>query len=312
MVSTSSAAQLLQAVAKPIISGLTVIVPLLIVTVSKIYHRFRQLPQNALLFLYGCVLCFFGGTFPVLFAAIQAAKHGGRKAVIEAVADLANEAMTIIEESKKDDAKDDDADGKKDVEQLTSTQLLTRKTQLVLKKMNPEKLDKAISSIYKVWLSVAAVLSIQFARVISMALTIAEFLQQPCDRFLAPTLKLAIPKDYQKWVPVVLSWIVKAIAMSLAFYIQSVMSAAASAMHGGLMMARAFYDFCLCHKITLFGLLPADHKETYIDEVFSYVFAAAGFFVQFESNFSIAFPLNLVLWPFQFLEYYLRWSITKR
>jgi hypothetical protein len=73
---------------------------------------------------------------------------------------------------------------------------------------------------YTVWLSVAAVLSIQFARTISMALSIAAFLKKPCDRFLAPTLNLIIPDEYEKWVPVVLSWIVKGIAMSIAWYIQ--------------------------------------------------------------------------------------------
>lgn len=52
--------------------------------------------------------------------------------------------------------------------------------QLVLRKMNPEKVDTAMASLYKVWLSVAAVLSIQFARTISMALAIADFLKKPC------------------------------------------------------------------------------------------------------------------------------------
>lgn len=51
--------------------------------------------------------------------------------------------------------------------------------QLVLRKMNPEKIDKAIGAMYKVWLAVAAVLSIQFARTIAMALAIADFLKRP-------------------------------------------------------------------------------------------------------------------------------------
>ena len=45
--------------------------------------------------------------------------------------------------------------------------------------MNPEKVDKAVGAIYKVWLAVAAVLSIQFARTIAMALAIADFLKKP-------------------------------------------------------------------------------------------------------------------------------------
>lgn len=126
------------------------------------------------------MFCFFGGTFPTLFAAIQAAEYGGRKTVMNAITELADEALIILEEVKKDDDRDDDKDGKKDVDQLSGSELMKRKTLLVLKKMNPEKIDKAIASIYKVWLSVAAVLAVEFARTISMALAIAEFLQKPC------------------------------------------------------------------------------------------------------------------------------------
>lgn len=97
------------------------------------------------------IFCFFGGTFPTLFAAIQAAEYGGRKTVMNAIVELADEALVILEEVKKDDDVDADKDGKKDVEQISGSELLKRKTLLVLKKMNPEKIDKAISSIYKVY-----------------------------------------------------------------------------------------------------------------------------------------------------------------
>lgn len=166
------------------------------------------------LFVYGAVFCFFGGTFPTLFAALQAAEHGGRKTVIDALSDLSDEAMIVVNETKKDD------DAKSDVKDLSPSQFVAYKTKLVLKKMNPEKVDKAISSLYSVWLTVAAVLSIKFARTISMALSIADFLKKPVDRFITPTLNIAIPDDYEKWVPVVMSWIIKTIAMSIAWKIQ--------------------------------------------------------------------------------------------
>jgi hypothetical protein len=167
-------------------------------------------------FVYGSVFCFFGGTFPTLFAAVQAAEHGGRATVMQALSDLSDEALIVINESKKDDDAKTDA-GTKD---MSPTQFIVHKTKLVLKKMNPEKVDKAMGSLYGVWLTVAAVLAIQFARTVSMALSIADFLKKPVDRFITPTLNLAIPKDYEKWVPVVMGWIVKAIAMSIAWKIQ--------------------------------------------------------------------------------------------
>jgi hypothetical protein len=213
-------ANAIQAIAKPVFALLMVILPALIATTRKLYLSFLKLPQNALLFVYGSIFCFFGGTFPTLFAALQAAEHGGRQLLLDSLNDLSEEALVIINESKKDDDADVNKDGKKDTEALSQSEFLAHKTKLVLKKMNPEKIDKAISSMYTVWLSVAAVLSIQFARTIAMALSISDFLKKPIDRLVTPAVNVAIPKDYEKWVPVVMSWIVKAIAMSIAWKIQ--------------------------------------------------------------------------------------------
>lgn len=132
------------------------------------------------------------------------------------------------------------------------------------------------------------------------------------DRLVAPTLRLVVPDEYEKWIPVLLSWFVKSLAMSFAFYIQSVISAAASALSGGLMMARAFFQFCIHHNMNLFGLLPENHENSYVDEVLSYAFAGLGFYTQFQAGFGLPFPLNLILWPFQLAEFYIRWAITRR
>jgi len=213
----------------------------------------------------------------------------------------------------KDDDLDSDNDGVKDVKELSGSELMARKFKLVLRKMNPEKVDDALASLYKVWLSVVAVLSIQFARTIALALTIADCLEKPTNRFVAPVVKLAIPKDYGKWVPVVLSWITKSIAMSFAFYVQSIVSAAASALSGGLFMARSLYNFWVEHRLFSFGMIaPENHEDTYIDEILSYAFAGTGFYMQFRSGFSLPSPLNWILWPFQLAEYYIRWSITRK
>jgi hypothetical protein len=132
------------------------------------------------------------------------------------------------------------------------------------------------------------------------------------DRFIAPTLQKIIPKDYSKWVPVVLSWIAKAIAMSIAWKIQTVVSATASALAGGLMMANAAYNACVHRKISLFGLIPDDPTKSVVDEGLSYIFAGLGFYTQFKLGFALPAPFNILLFPFEFAEYYIRWSITKK
>jgi hypothetical protein len=57
-----------------------------------------------------------------------------------------------------------------------------------------------------VWLAVIATLTIQFARVISMALSISDFIKQPVNRFIAPVIQSVIPNEYKKWVPVIIGW----------------------------------------------------------------------------------------------------------
>ncbi|GKY95106.1 hypothetical protein MPSEU_000474600 [Mayamaea pseudoterrestris] len=308
---TEGLSRILETIGRPLVNLATIVIPLVIVFVSKIRALLSRLPQNALYFLYGTIICFFGGTFPTLFAALKAAEFGGRKSVAEALTALSEEALVIIEASKKDDVADEDNDGKIDIKQVNGQEILQRKTLLVLKKMNPQRVNDSLGAIYKVWLAVAAVLSIQFARTVSLSLTIANFLEMPCQRFIAPAARLAVPKDFHKWVPVVLCWVCKWIALSLAWTIQSAISAAASALDGGLMMARALYAFCLAHRVRLGGFIPEKHEDTYIDEIFAYTFAALGFYFQFKSGFNLPFPLNLILWPFDIAEFYIRWSITK-
>jgi hypothetical protein len=46
-------------------------------------------------------------------------------------------------------------------------------------------------------MSVLAVLTIQFARTIAMALTISDFTTKFANRFLLPIVKAAVPPEYQ-------------------------------------------------------------------------------------------------------------------
>lgn len=77
-------------------------------------------------------------------------------------------------------------------------------------------------------------------------------------------------------------------------------------------MARAFCLFCIQHGFDMGGFIKANHEEMILDEILSYVFAALGFYVQFSHHFAIPFPLNVVFWPANLAEKYIRWSITSK
>ena len=307
----TAAAETLQSVAKPVVAALSFLLPAIIFGCSKAWAVYKAMPKNAVKFWTGFVFCFFGGLYPVTFAAVQAAEHGGCNKVVEALSLLSNEAITVLEESKKDDKKDDDKDGIEDVKQIDGTNYALHKFNLVMTKIDPQKVDDAIASLYTVWIAVIAVLMVQFARTISLALSISDFIKRPVDRFVTPTIEMATPTQYKRWVPVVLGWLIKSIAMSIAWSIQTVISAVTSALTGGQMMGSAFYDFCLYRKWTLGGMIPPNQADSFLDEGLMYLFAALGIYVQFKMQFDMPFPFNLILWPLELFEYYLRWTITK-
>jgi hypothetical protein len=60
----------------------------------------------------------------------------------------------------------------------------------------------------------------------------------------------------------------------------------------------------------LAGVFAANAEDTYWDEIMVYGLAFIGFYCQWTFGFSVPWPLNFFLWPFQALETYLQWRIT--
>jgi len=303
--------KLIGAAARPLIGGITTVLPLVITYIKIAYDWYVKLPTDYLNLIIGIIFCFFGGVYPVLFAAVQAAKHGGWHTLQESLQDLAEESIKIIEASKKDDEKDNDNDGVKDVNEIETTEYISRKVNLVLVKMDPNKVDRALARIYEVSLSIIATLTVQFAQTIALALSMSEFMKKPLNRYVAPAVQAVTPDDYDKWVPVAFGWFVKGIAMSIAWYIQSVLSAVVSAEVGAIMITQTLFLMCKKNGWNPMGILPDSLDNTLIDEIFGYAFAAFGVYVQFKFSFSVPFPLNLVMFPLDWFEYYLKWTITK-
>ena len=179
----------------------------------------------------------------------------------------------------EDNKKDEDGDGIPDVDQLEGKALLMRKTQVFLTKCDPGKINTAVGGLYLSWIAVVASLKIQFARTITLALSIAEMLQRPVDWIIAPALLVIVPAEYRKWIPVILGWCCKSLAMSIAWYIQRVISAATSAVRGGLMCSRGVMKLCYRRGWRLGGMLPENDEDTYLDEVAGFMIAGLGFYL---------------------------------
>jgi len=307
----TAASKFLSAAIAPAISVVSIIFPYVVQTVNIANGIYQKLPHDGINALVGLVFCFFGGIYPTVFAALQAARSSGWDNMIKSIKDLSSEALIIIEESKKDDEVDADGDGIADVKQVDGKALILRKTKLVLAKCNPEKINLAIGHLYVTWMAVVLCLKVQFARTIALSLSISDSLRGPAKKFIQPTISALIPDDYKKWVPVVIDWTCKSIGMSIAWYVQTIISAFTSATYGGLKFARSTMKLCVKKGWTLFGLMPKNHKETFIDEVVGWTVAALGFYFQFKIGFDITFPFSLILWPLETAEWYIRWAITE-
>jgi len=289
-------------VAKPVLNFLIDIAPTVIKVCSKLHSIYVRLPVEYAALIFGALLCFFGGFYPTVFAALQAAEHGGLSTVGSALSALSEEVLVIVEENKKDNEIDADGDGKSDALELEGREFVKRKVKLVLAKVNPAKVNDAIAAIYKVWMSVLAVLSVQFARTITLSMTITTFVKKLTDRVMLPIVKKATPDEYQKWCPVVLDWWCKSVGISIAWKIQTVISAFTSALAGGLIVAR-----------TVMFIRSKGQKnpdDTYLDEFVAYILAFIGFRFQLGHKFAVPFPFNVILFPVQIAETYIRWAVT--
>jgi len=297
--------KLLAPVVGAVLSVLEVVWPYYWEFLKLCVTTYHLLPKDAVTAIVGLVFCFCGGLYPMVFAAVQAAQLTGWDETVKAVSELVSQGKIIAAENKKDDDIDADNDGIADVKQVDAQALLLRKTKLVLTNCDPARINAALGGLYKSWLGVIAVLKVQFARTIALAMTISDLAKKPCDLVLLPSLCAIVPVEYRLWLPVLVGWMRQAIGMWIAFYVQRIISAFTSAVRGGLQTSRALLRIAVKQ-----GLWSGSEEDTYADEVLGWALAAAGFYFQYTLGFAVPYPLNLVLWPFEMSESYIMWAVT--
>lgn len=293
-----------QKLAKPAFEFLCVLLPILIKLGNKANATWKKLDDHIVKSIIGFAFCFFGGMYPTLFAGVQAAEQGGRALLIQSVKELSEEATRILDESKKDDQS-------KETPTTDNLEAYAKhKTLFVLEKMNPEKVNTALTNLYSVWFAVISVLVVQFAQTIQMANSIAEFLAKPAKTYVKPVVTEMIPKEYQQWTPIIIHWATKTVGMTLAWFLTSIRVAFASSLQGGMMIARSGLVALKKRNIDIEAMVKPEQRE-YVDDYASYVFAAFGFFFQMYFWLEPPFPLNILLFPFKLAEWALRYGVMK-
>lgn len=282
--------------------------PYFAIAYFKIMELWKKLepyhPEDALPCFTGLVLVFFGGTYPMIIAAVEAFRMTGYEPVLRGIKEITRDVAKVLEESAKDDAKDDDKDGVADVVQISPEELLLRKTKLVLKTIDPDEFNRALVGITSGVMAVLATLKVQFARAVTLGAAIGQIMLKPAMRYAAPPLKKLLDEDLHKWIPIVMGYLCTSIAISIAMWIQRFISAFHSAVRGGQMFSRGVLHYLKTH-----GKISVDHNDTSIDEYAGYVMAGLGLLFQVRCGFSLPFPVNLLLFPFTVFEKVITWAV---
>jgi len=275
------------------------------------YHFLDSLPWDLLQATLGLGLCFFGGGYCASIAAIEAFAQTGWPVTRAALLDVYEEALLVYRASQQDDKKDDDGDGVADVKQLDGTALMQRKAKMAAAAVrDPQKLALALGGLYGGWVAVQGVLRVKFAMTVTIAVSLSQFVEYYVLAFLLPLVSPLVDRELRHWVPAALQTATKGFFVALAWMLQTVVSAVQSAMRGGLMFSRGVLNHLNKQGTTeVFGI-KLEKEHTYLDEVIGYSVAALGFAIQWQWGFSLPFPFNIVMLPFDLVEWYIRWSVS--
>lgn len=253
----------------------------------------------------GLIMCFFGGSYLTVIAAWEAFMMCGYDSTKECVMMLISDFQKVVDANKKDDAKDDDGDGVSDVLQISNRELLQRKVLLFLRTMDPHRLTVAVTGINAGFLAVIATLKLEFAKTITLGNSIGSVLEPPAKEYALPLLEKVMPPEYRKWAWPLISYSIRSVAISIAWFVQRVISAFHSAIRGGLMFSRNIMKY-----LSDMNIYKINHEESMLDELVGYALAALGLWFQLSMGFAVPFPLNIILFPFTLLEYFLIWAVT--
>lgn len=280
------------------------------------YAVYLLIPMNFVSLIFGGALCFFGGTYYATIAAIEGFRQFGGTALWDELAicwEEGSRAGAALDEDAKVDA---DKDGIADVNQMDMNTWSTHVTVVSMVAVkDPSRLQTAVQFLMTTWLAVLAVLKFQFAKTISLCLAIAEMLEMPACRILGPLLAVALGPELNHWCFAIISTTIKIIAVCVASYVQSIVSAFYSGLRGGNMFAQGLINI-VAQRGWLDNAPFAKDKDgkfdpnlSILDECIAYPLAAAGFYWQFTNAFALPFPYSLIMFPFTVVDWILKWQI---
>jgi len=290
-------------VADAIHRGFVFIWPYLVAGYIKGKAVYDQMPEYSVVMIYGLIVAFCGAHFAALVAVVEAFKQTGAfKKIGACLVDLYESFQKLHAENAKDDAKDEDGDGVSDVDELSNGELFLRKCGLVMRTVDPNKVNKALSGLYSGFLAAVMVVKFEFAKTVTLGASLGDFMEKSLDILLDPLLEQILPKDYMPWIDLLEKYVCRSIGVFIAWTIQFYNSLLHCAVAGSLIFSRALVPFLNQRDI----IHVENLEDTYLDEIIGWSLAVVSIFIQAAFGFKLLFPFNVVLSPVLGVEWTLR------
>ena len=120
-------------------------------------------------------------------------------------------------------------------------------------------------------MAVVACLKLQFVKAVTLGSALGDIASKPSNTYIVPALEAVLPADYKKWASPLVMYAVKASCISVAWFLQRILSAVHSAVRGGTMVSRNVLEY-----LSIMKYVNINHDETYLDEVVGYGLAFTG------------------------------------
>ncbi|KNC50831.1 inframe stop codon [Thecamonas trahens ATCC 50062] len=255
----------------------------------------------------GFIVCFFGSSFMVSIAAVEAFRLCGWETTRDCILSLYEDYKIVREAYRKDSLLDENNDGIADVDQITKKELASRKVRVILRACNPVKIQHAIAGINAGVIAVVATLKIHFAEAITLGTSIASTLVRASNKTLKPSLQRIVEPEYHKWIDPVIQYACQTIGISIAYTLHRIIATFHAAVKGGFLFTKG-----VLHYAERRGFAAASKVEEGSPAFtgMALAVAALGFYFQASSWFGgLPFPINILLLPFTIVEYILTWIV---
>ena len=142
----------------------------------------------------------------------------------------------------------------------------------------------------------------QFAQAITLGAAIGDTTFKAAQNTVLPLLEQSVAPEYKKWCGPVLNYAIKSVAVSIAWFIQRVISCLHTSTRGAEMLLTGVAAFCKQKDISLPAAMD---PESNTFQTLCMGLAVMGFLWQLWCGFGLIFPLNILLLPATLFESFL-------